>query len=116
MNTTPTTWLDSFFTSIPTPVVVAAGSYTMVPGFPWLLISAGVTILFPGRPVVGQLLELTAASGNFGSSNATFNGNGNNINDPQAQYTVAATVTARTSAVTYRYRFDGAIFRCVGMS
>jgi len=116
VSTTPTTWLDSFFRTIGPPVVVAAGSYTMQPGDVWLQISAGVTIFLPGRPVVGQDLFLEAVSGNFVSSNATLNGNGRSVSDPQSQYTTSTSVTLRTSAVTYKFRFDGAIFRCVGMS
>jgi hypothetical protein len=116
VSTTPTTWLDSFFVTIGVPVIVGAGSYIMQPGDVWLQIAAGCTVFLPGRPVVGQTLYLEATSGNFSTTNGTLNGNGRSVSDPQSQYTTASSVTLRTSAVTYKFRFDGALFRCVGMS
>lgn len=119
MSTTPSTWLDSFFVSIGPPIVVVGGAYQMNSGDAWLYIHAGDVITFPGRPTVGFTHFLTAFSGNFVSTPATLNGNGRSIATPvvgSGRYTTASSVSAALSGVTYLYRFDGAIFQCVGVA
>lgn len=96
------------------PVTASGGVHMMQPGETWGLINPGETWTFPAVPVVGQTLEFTTISSGFSSgSPATFNGNGKNVCNPQATYTNAPTVPGTTENVTYRFRYDGTIYRCV---
>ena len=103
-----------FFASSGTPST--GSSFTVSTAAPWGEIVAGGTYTFPASPIIGQEIALVAVSGDFTINACTFVGNGSNVCDPQNTYTNAASVTGRRSNVTYRFRHNGSLYRCTGVS
>jgi len=91
-------------------------SFTVSTAAPWGEIVAGGTYTMPASPILGQEITLVAVSGTFESNPCTFVGNGSNICDPNNTYVTAASVTGRRSNVTYRFRHNGSLYRCTGVS
>jgi hypothetical protein len=81
----------------------------------WKLFAAGsYTITAPVSPRLAVPYEFTQVSGDLTSSPVTLAAGGAyTITDPQDTLaTPASSVTFRTNGVTYRFRFDGSVFRC----
>lgn len=92
-----------------------SGNTTLTALQTWIEFTQGpYTITLPAAPVTGRLIELTHISGALeGANQVTLSGNGSSVSDPQTPTTITPTVTLRTSLLTYRYRYNGSIFRCV---
>jgi hypothetical protein len=105
--------------TVGSPITVGAGAHTMQPGETWALIHAGDVVTMPVAAIVGQTLEFTPVSGDFTSNPCSWVGNGHNLVDPQDPTNLsgtsppAAIAFGKVNNVTYRFRFDGSIYRCV---
>ncbi len=91
-------------------------SFTLSTSAPWGEIQSGGTYTLPASPIVGQDIELVAVSGEFENLPCTFLGNGHNVTDPYNTYSAASSATGRTSNITYRFRYNGSIYRWLGTS
>lgn len=106
-------------TDFPAPGSVLSGNTTLSATDTWKEFAAGAyTISLPASPVTGRTIELTHVSGELDINPVTVSGNGHNVVPPLNRLTAnaAATVAMKTNGVTYRFRFDGSIFQCVGVS
>ena len=100
--------------AFPNPGAAITTNTTLTNLTTWLLLGAGTyTLLLPAVPIVGVTWEMTDVVGSLngrvtiGSVGSTYN-----ITDPQLS-TLATTCTLTTDFVTYRFRFDGTVMRCV---
>jgi hypothetical protein len=109
---------DTPVTTFPAPGSTISGTFAMAATDTWKKFVAGTyTITAPVSPVVGQNYELTdvTTSGSLEATPVTLaSGAAYTIRDPQNTLAApTASVTLRTSGMTYRYRYDGAVFQCV---
>jgi hypothetical protein len=108
---------NSSSSSFGAPLLIV-GEVTLTNSDTWSEFTQGpYTIHLPEVPTVGLTFELTHISGDLsglGQITLDNNGAGYLIDDPQTPTLLhAESVTMRTNAVTYRFRFDGSAMKCV---
>lgn len=102
--------------SVGAPLAVS-GATTLTTAQTYVEFTAGnYAITFPATPFVGATIELVHVASTLVSSNLSFAGNGHNVIDPANRLAAAsASVFPQTDGATYRYRYNGSIWRCVGV-
>ena len=102
-----------FFASAGAPMT--GSSFTLSNAQPWGEIVGGGTYTLPASPVAGLEFVLTDVSGTTSVNPASLSGNGSNVTDPQT-YTPIATASLRNSFKSFRFRHNGSLYRCTGVS
>jgi hypothetical protein len=106
-------------TDFPAPGSALSANTTLATTDTWKEFAAGAyTISLPASPVTGRTIELTHVSGVLESANVLVSGNGKNVTPVANRLTAnaVATISLKTSGLTYRFRYDGSIYQCVGAS
>jgi hypothetical protein len=113
INTADIALLNQFFAA---PGSIITTNFSMPTNSYWKLFAAGsYTITAPVSPTVGAPYDLTQTSGDLTSTPVAFVAGGAYlITDPQNTLAApASSVAFKTNGLTYRFRFDGSVFRCV---
>lgn len=125
MTTPVSTWLDAFFGTLAGPPLPVAATlvYANPPYATWALVQPDEVVTFAFSPPVGLTFEFTTAGTGFSTGHpVTFQrptGASYLIQNPQDPNNVAgghapaASVTGTTENTTYRFRFDGTLYRSV---
>jgi hypothetical protein len=100
--------------------VIVSGSHTMQPGETWAEVHPDDQVAMPTVPVVGVTLEFVGRGNTFSAGHpVVFTGSGFNLDDPNDPNNIdglhpsASPVKGTTENTTWRYRFNGTLWRFV---
>jgi hypothetical protein len=112
-----TDWVSAAPAPFSVAPLAVSGAVTLTTAQTYVEFTAGnYAITFPALPIVGSIFELVHVAGTLAGSGLTFAGNGHNVSNPNNRLAAASPTALPTiDGATYRYAYNGSIWRCLGV-